>query len=415
MSSQNFTPSQIESLQKLGLNPHKIDHIQSNDIKNPLKLDLKNGQFCPDSPLSSQNNRVLSIPKIAPLLSISSFTLLSFGGLILLKNQSSSKPITPPPSNSSEPTINISPTQVPKSIQHYLLTSQQYFTQALQSQTTSDQQATIELLNQSIIAASDAIQEFPSDYRGFEQRSRIYQSLLDSQPQFIDQAIADLSSASRLNPNSAELTRSLATLFAKKGDAQNTLVYLAQTATLEPTKAQNFYDLAKIQQQAGMLPQALDTYNRLIPLISDPNQKTKLIAEKTALENLISQNPTKNQHQQNIISTPTSEPNLDLNSKLIQADSKTGLIIAAPEENKSIAVSGQTDSNSLSGTSTLPSGQTTITLQNSYLSAESQIYLSPIGSEPYLLQVISKTDKSFTVGLPSPVPSDVQFKWWISN
>jgi len=261
----DLSTDQLEKLQNLGLNP-------------------------PKAPQSASKSNLI------PLFSISGLTILSIGGLILLKSKDTSSKL--PPSNTTSPRQSLpgeGGTQVPKSIQHYLLASQQYFTQALESQSSCTDSpggcpSVIDFLNQAITAASDAIKSSPSDYRGFEQRARIYQALLDSQPQLLDASIADYQQAQKLNPDSAQITRQLASLYAKKGDLQNTLAYLSATVTLEPTKAQNFYDLARLQQQAGLLPDALKTYNSLIPLISDISQKSQLETEKKALENIISKN-----------------------------------------------------------------------------------------------------------------------------
>jgi len=378
----DYTPDQIEKLKSLGIS----------------------------TPASKKSN-------IFPLLSISGLTLLSFSGLVLLKNKGSN--IT---SNSSDIKnlpfdISVTPTQVPKSIQHYLLTSQQYFSQALQlQQSTSDQKSTIDLLNESIIAATNAIKEFPDDYRGYQQRGYIYQSLIDSKPELINQSISDLASAQKLNPNSAEITHTLASLYAKKGDTQNTILYLNQTVALEPTKAQNFYDLAKIQQQVGLFPQALETYNRLITLITDTNQKIQVESEKSALEKLISQNPNLNKSSPpSDIQTPTIAPS-SIDSPTIQALADNGLIIAAPEENNEIEVTNQTDSNSLSGNSVLTANQKEITIPNTNLLSTSQVYVTATkGGKNQNLQVLSKSEKSFTVGFNSPLSEDVEFKWWIIN
>ncbi|MDD3998992.1 MAG: hypothetical protein PHR98_02740, partial [Candidatus Shapirobacteria bacterium] len=267
--------------------------------------------------------------------------------------------------------------------------------------------------NQSITAASEAIKSSPSDYRGFEQRARIYQALLDSQPQLVDATIADYQQAQKLNPSSAELTRQLASLYAKKGDLQNTLTYLSATVSLEPTKAQNFYDLAKIQQQAGLLPDALKTYNSLLPLISDLSQKSQLETEKKALENIISQNNLSPS------SLPTSppQPSISTEGNLLEASTRTpGPIIAAPETVAEISLKNQTDSNSLSGTATLPSGQKQITIPNSQLKPSSQVYLTIIsGGKNESLELLSKSANSFTAGFLSPLSEDVIFKWWIVN
>ena len=351
-----------------------------------------------------------------PLISISGITILSFGGLMLLKsnNTASLPPIPETPIDEQQ----LVPTQVPKSIQHYLLASQQNFTQALN---ITDEAQKIELINQSIIAASDAVKEFPQDHRGFYQRARIYQSLSTNKIEFLDQAIADYNQANQINPNSPEITRDLASAYAQKGDANNTLHYLAQTINLEPTKAQNFYDLAKIQQQAGYFSDALNTYTNLLTLVNDPDQKQLIENEKNALEQIVTNNPDlrSNTYDPKSNLSPTIQdltPNLD--SPKIQATDFTAssLIVASPEETKTIEVNNQTDSNSLSGTSLLASGQKEIFITNSQLNNQSQIYVTAIqGGKNQNLQVLSKSDTGFTIGLDSPINEDIQFKWWIIN
>lgn len=394
------TPNQIEQLQNLGLTPPKL----------------------PQSPPR---------PNLIPLFSISGLTILSIGGLILLKSKDiSSAPINNPSGRSTDEVDNV-PTQVPKSIQHYLLASQQFFTRALDAQSSctgssSGCPSVIDYLNQSITAASDAIKSSPSDYRGFEQRARIYQALLDSQPQLLDASIADYQQAQKLNSGSAQLTRQLASLYAKKGDLQNTLTYLSATVSLEPTKAQNFYDLAKIQQQAGLLPDALKTYNSLLPLISDISQKSQLEIEKKAIENIISQNnlctgDSCGRPSSSLISPkPSSEGGatpIKTEGNLLQASTRTpGPIIAAPETTAEISLKNQTDSNSLSGTATLSSGQKQIIIPNSQLKSSSQVYLTILsGGKNQSLELLSKSTDSFTAGFLSPLSEDVTFKWWIVN
>jgi len=351
-------------------------------------------------------------PKInyIPLLSISGISLLSLGGLILLKGKTTaSAPL--PPTDGQPSQSDPKPTQVPKSIQHYLLASQQYFTQAI---TTTDQNEKINLVNQSIIAATNAIKEFPQDYRGYHQRGRIYQSLIDSKPELLNQTIADYSSAFKLNQSSAEVSRDLATAYAKKGDAQNTIAYLTQTVSLEPTKAQNFYDLAKIQQQAGYLADALKTYDQLISLVTDPTQKVQIETEKSALAKIVATNPQSPSLPSSAKVSPIeTSPTLD--SPTIQASlADKGLIIAAPEAEKKIEVSNQTDSNSLSGNSILLSNQSSITINNSNITDTAQIYVvATKGGKNKNLKVISKTNGSFVVGFDSALTEDVEFKWWI--
>jgi hypothetical protein len=352
-----------------------------------------------------------------PLISISGITLLSFGGLMLLKSQNTAS-LNP---NQQETLLpdeqqQIVPTQVPKSIQHYLLASQQNFTQALN---INDETQKIELINQSILAATNAIKEFPQDHRGFYQRARIYQSLSINKSEFLDQAIADYNQANHFDPNSPEITRDLASAYAQKGDANNTLHYLAQTINLEPTKAQNFYDLAKIQEQSGYINDAITTYNQLLTLVSDHNQQQQIQTEKETLEQIIQENPSLANQRYNLplpAISQTEVPSLD--SPKIQACdlSASALIIAAPEEETKIEVKNQTDSNSLSGTSILESSQKEIFITNSNLSNNSQIYVTATkGGKNQNLQVTSRNDNGFTVGLDSAINKNIEFKWWIIN
>lgn len=377
----DLTPDQLNTLQNLGLTPLKI-------TQTPLKVNL------------------------IPLFSISGLTLLSLGGLILLKNKDTSATIVSPSEQPTEQVDNV-PTQVPKSIQHYLLASQQYFSQALDlQQSNTDSNRVISYLNESIIAASAAIKDYPTDYRGYEQRGRIYQSLLDSQPQLLAAAIGDYQQAQKLNSNSADLTRQLASLFAKKGDLQNTLNFLTATVSLEPTKAQNFYDLARLQQQAGLLPQALETYNHLLPLITDQNQKNLVEIEKDTLQKIVATNTFNTPPSP----TPEIKPSITVEGNLLQANSGSGPIIASPQNSPNITLNNQTDSNSLSGTSTLLSGQKQNTIQNSLLKSTSQIYVTILsGGKNQTLEILSKSKDSFTVGFASPLSEDVTFKWWIVN
>lgn len=392
-----LTPDQINQLQQLGVDISQNKKPQTKSEK---------GSF-----------------PIFPLLSISGLTLLSFSGIVLLKNKTSSS-INNQTTNSNTPSSSeITPTQVPKSIQHYLLTSQQFYSRAVQLQGSQnpatagspDQQSTIELLNQSILAATSAIKEFPTDYRGFYQRGRIYQSVATSNPSLLTQAISDFTSAQKLDPNNPEITRSLASVYAQKGDPNNTIYFLNQTITLEPTKAQNFYDLAKIQQQVGYLPQALETYDKLISLVTDPTQKNQIESEKTAIEKIIAQNPNKN-YSSSQNTKPVEVPTISLDSPTIQALSDSSLIVAAPEKINQIQVSSITDSNSLSGTATLSANQKEITLQNSNLKDSSQVYVTIIsGGKNQNLQVLSKSNNSFTIGLDSAISEPIEFKWWIIN
>ncbi|MCX6726846.1 MAG: hypothetical protein NTY75_03445 [Candidatus Shapirobacteria bacterium] len=417
----DLTPDQLKQLKDLGLDISNPLSSISKDIRNDQPLPPTLGQI-PVGPVVSTRHFSL-----LPLLSISGLSLVSFGGLLLFKSKAETPsgqiPVSAPSPNPQQ--SQIEPTQVPKSIQHYLLASQQYFSSALAAQNctggpTCPPSNLPDLLNQSILTATDAIKDFPTDFRGYQQRGSIYLSLIDSQPQFLDSAIADFSRASELNPASADISRSLATLFAKKGDVPNTLAYLSRTVAIEPTKAQNFYDLAKLQQQAGLIPQALDTYSTLLPLISDPVQKQQVQTELSSLEKLASQNTSNSALPSPFTSPkPTGDGgsiSLPDHPNLIQANTNQGLIIAAPATSPDISVTNLSASNSLSGTGILPANTASVSFSNSHLSSASQVYLTIIkGGTNQSLQVLSRSTDSFTVGLDSPISEPIEFKWWIVN
>ena len=436
----DLTSDQIEKLKELGINvdAHQVDVLDpKTDITNQVEVlteeeitDKESASLLQedidqitDSPVVNfETSDKKSPSSIFPLLSISGLTILSFGGLILLKGNGQSASSQMPADIQSAPQNTsdvVTPTQVPKSIQHYLLTSQQYFSQAIAQQSQNpESNNSVELLNNSIIAATQAIKEFPNDYRGYQQRASIYQALIESKPDLINQSISDFTTAFKLNPSSAQVSRSLASLYAKKGDASNTIAYLNKTVSLEPTKAQNFYDLAKIQQQAGLISQALNTYNQLLPLISDPNQKTQVEIEKDALEKLAAQNPNQNNLPDYSASLPdpvyTEASEID--SPTIQASTGPNLIIAAPSQDEAIKVSSQTESNSLSGNALLPASQKDLTINNEHVNSTSQVYVTITkGGKNENFQVLSKGDKTFTVGLEAPIEEDIEFKWWIIN
>lgn len=376
------------------LTPDQIHQLQSLGIISP-----------PTS--ASKNHHLL------PLLSISGLSLASLAGMIVFKIKLDSPTSVPAAASQPATAPDNAPTQVPKSIQHYLLTSQQLFSQALSAQSAASQADLLTLVNQSISAASSAITDFPSDFRGYLQRGQIYQSLLDSQPQLLPHAISDLQTAFRLNSTSAEICRSLAALYARSGQIPETLYYLKTTVDLEPTRAQNFYDLAQLQEKVGLISDALTTYSRLLTITTDPSQKQQIAAITQTLQKIISSSsyavPTP-------LPSPAISPAPSLSGPTLQASTGSRLLIAGPAAVSSVSVSSLTSSNSLSGTGQIPASQSSFSLQNSRLTPSSQVYVSLTkGGKNQLLQVSSRTGDTFTVSLDSPATENTEFKWWIIN
>ncbi len=427
----NLTPDQIQQLNDLGISipTNPIPKPISPNLSDPLHQPVLVSTPDPNPPKIDQtpHSTLLTKPptvsksSVLPLISISGLSLLSVGGLLFFKTRSEAI-ISPQASISQQQDTEIpTPTQVPKSIQHFLLTSQQYFSQALQLQNTqANQTQVVAALNQSLAAANDAIQEFPTDYRGYEQRGRIYQSLLDSKPDLITQTLSDFTMASHFNPTSADLTHTVANLYAKKGDLADTLSYLTKTITLEPTKAQNFYDLAQLQQQAGLIADAASTYSQLLTILPDPTQKQQVQTQLSALQQLLKKNTSGRLPTPTIYPSEVQKdvggPTIVTTGPTIQADTGQGLIIAAPATASAVIVTGQTQSNALSGDGTLVPNQVFFTLTNTNITSHSQILVSLIqGGKNQTLKVLSKSDGACTIGFDVPVNENVKFKWWIIN
>ncbi len=347
------------------------------------------------------------------------FGMVGFGMVMLLKKDGSTKTsnieIKTP---DDEAVARISPIQT--NIQKHLLASQQYYSQALQAQTNGTSQEVIEFLNKSLEEAGKAIANFGDDFRGYQQRGKIYQSLIsttetlsEQDKQFLNQAINDLSRAYKLNTELAEISRDLANLYAKAGDATKTIFYLSETIRIEPTKAQNFYDLARIQSQSGDVVSALETYKQLVWLVSDTSQKQIIEAEKESLEKILADNPDLKQ-KTNTKYIPTPTEGILREGPKIEASKKSNVIIAAAEEKEELEVSGMTESNSYSGEAKLGANQADVEIKNENLTSQSQVYVTIVkGGKNQVLRVKSKTESSFRVGLDVPIAEDIEFKWWI--
>lgn len=347
------------------------------------------------------------------------FGMVGFGIVMLLKKDGStknSKIEVKTPDN--EVVARISPIQT--NIQKHLLASQQYYSQALQAQTMGSSQEVIEFLNKSLEEAGTAVANFGDDFRGYQQRGKIYQSLIsttetlnEQDKQFLGQAINDFSKAYKLNTELAEISRDLANLYARTGDTTKTIFYLSETIRIEPTKAQNFYDLARIQSQSGDLVSALETYKQLVWLVSDSGQKQIIEAEKQSLEKILAENPDLKQ-KTNTKYIPTPTEGILREGPKIEASKKNNVIIAAADEKEMLEVSGMTESNSYSGEATLAANQADVEIKNENLTNESQVYVTIVkGGKNQVLRVKSKTDSSFRVGLDVPINEEVEFKWWI--
>ncbi len=429
----SLTSDQINRLKALGIktkdSPSTPTAPSATPLPSPVSSLPSPPQSLPSPPAPPPQNLT------PPSINLKSYLIIpaipaTFGLLLLVKSAlSPSSPSLSPTPASPAANQGPEPTQVPKGIQHYLLASQQFFSQALQAQ--NSQRPTEEittLLNQSLENATAAINLFPQDPRGWTQRAELYASLPPQDLPYLNQALAAYQKAYTLQPT-PQVTRQLALLWGKKGQAVETIRWLEKTVLLEPTNAQNFYDLARTQTQAGLLTQAVKTYEQLVPLIVDPTKRQEITATKNSLEQLLAQNIQK--APETISPAPPSDGQINLpeNPPAIQASLiSQGLLIAAPDqEQKELTVTGQTDSNSTSGLVSIPPGQKETKVYTNLLNDQTQVYLATEkGGKNLTPQVASKyTEKIcdpqspqvcgnyFTISLDSPTPDNMTIRWWI--
>lgn len=359
------------------------------------------------------------------------FTLPVLAGLTIgqIFNQTDAKieKLTALPVNSSSTS---SSKQTPRTISDYLITSQTFFSQAIElsqqagllesdkSSTDVNNQRVVELINEAITQATAAVLHYPTDARGWYQRAKIYQTIEKYNEGSIQAAIKDIERAVYLEPENKEYLSFLSNLWQDQGDLKKAIFYLSQAAQANPTDAQLWFELAKLQTKEGLLVQAYQSYQRIIPLIVDVSQKKLVREEMVAIESLLAQ--TKGIDFATSM-VPTISPSTDLYlpdapAKLEANNLAQQVIIADPENEERFASKdkGEYSSNSLSGNSLITAGDTEIEIDNANLSPDTQVYITAIGdTQNEVLKVKSKKEKSFVVSISNPISNDLEFKWWL--
>jgi len=106
----------------------------------------------------------------------------------------------------------------------------------------------------------------------------------------------------------------------------------------------------------------------------------------------------------------------DLRSTKLNIATDSGTIIANSNDINIATASSQLTSNATAGTATLPTGKTELIISTSKITANSMVYLTPVGSTSnQVLYVKEKTADHFTVALDQPLDHDVNINWWIIN
>ena len=129
----------------------------------------------------------------------------------------------------------------------------------------------------------------------------------------------------------------------------------------------------------------------------------------------------------------SSDGTIRINSDVIVSGSLTANILKADEietQKLNIAVattsaestpsadspSQNVTNDATAGFVTLATGQTEVTINNSQLTTNSMVYLTPNGSTQNQVPYIkNKTENNFTIAIDSPLDHDVNINWWLIN
>ena len=134
---------------------------------------------------------------------------------------------------------------------------------------------------------------------------------------------------------------------------------------------------------------------------------------------------------QDIQSTSVTAQNLTSDNlrsdKLNIATDSSSLIIASDTNTTLPTTTASVTSNATAGTTTLPATATDLVISTNKLTANSMVYLTPVGSTNnqvlYIKNKIIEPDQLtsdnlrsyFTIALDQPLDHDININWWIIN
>lgn len=342
----------------------------------------------------------------------------------------------PSPSNPTTPAAQsastvYSPTQ-------YIYLSQSFFSdgQALsqnREQSEEDKKVIIAKLQQAVDTVTEGIGKFPKRAELWAHRATIEWSITSAFPNALSNAIADMEEAAKLNPQNPDYTKALSDLYLthckinqQECRLDRAVYYLSRTQEQKPNDPTILYSLAQLQTKAGLLKNAQISFVKLLPLITDPTQKQQIESEKTAVEKLLAQAKEEvsrvkyqvSENQKPDTLTPDTLTHPVPSGLELTPDHETmsrELVVAAPG-NTTSPYEDTIGSSALSGTATIPAGQTTMTIENVHVTDAAPVYVTPTGATNATLSVTAKKAGShFTVSLDSPQNTDTPFRWWILN
>jgi tetratricopeptide (TPR) repeat protein len=283
----------------------------------------------------------------------------------------------------------------------------------------------VEMTNQAIDESKKAIAANPDDARGYAQQAKIYQTIKGYMPEAEEIAIASWQQAIQLAPNNADYCQTLSELLIEAGQVKQAVFYLQAAAKADLTNPNRLKQLAKLQVQAGMIAPAKITYQQLLGLLTQPEQKKQIEAEIASLNQLLAEaasNKTKDElpiekaNQPVILTLPDSPP-------LLQAQHlANNTYVALPEEKENLNQVQELSTNALSGTGVISAGEAEIKICNDYLSPNTQVYLVPEDNKNNQILFIKNKgpgnpDNSscpfFTAAIKKPLKKDLSFRWWV--
>jgi len=288
---------------------------------------------------------------------------------------------------------------------------------------SENNQRIVELINESVTEATQAIVASPQDARGYEQRGKIYKTIASYLDEALPAALRDYQQAARLNPRQVSYFEQIADILLKMDRKEEAIEAFKKCVYVNPTDPQSWYKLAKLEADLGMLWQAKESYGRILPLLANEAQKETVKMEIQTIEKLIAQAggqsnmpvPSKAEEGKQEIVFPSEPPKME-------AKITAGVVIAEPNSAPLESEEGEIASNALSGKAVLAAGEEEIKIENGNLATGSQVYLAAEDDlDNEVLRVKSKSvggdDESgwFVVSISKPLQKPVSFRWWIIN
>lgn len=330
--------------------------------------------------------------------------------------------------------------EVERSISYYITTSQEFLNQARylaqnNEQTEEEKQKIIQTINQALDLTNQAIAAYPHDDRGFAQRANIYTALIPFVPSSANLAIQDFKEAVKLNNQNPQYYSKLADIYLAGGDFENAALSFYNFHLLNPTDTQIIYNLADSLEKSGQLQKANYYFEKLISLLPPNDQAIIAIkTRKTHIETLLATANLQYLSDPNIpppagpvpdgigaagLKAPqnTSKEIIGTQELPLEQASIMGKVIIASEEKQAPTETQQTEVsiNAKTGQGIITAGQKEITINNKNVAADRQIVIVPAGStQNKVLRLVARKDAEwFSVGIDSPINTDIKFDWWI--